>query len=440
MKIWSLLFLLLPAVALGQPGFVTRRGSRFQLDGNPYYYVGTNYWYGSLLPLHSDTAQGIGRLQKELDFLKSQGVDNLRLMAGAEGSGLVSGVERVGPPLQPRRGQFDESVLDGLDILLQEMAKRKMKAVIFFSNNWEWSGGFLQYLHWNGLIPDSIFRRRLSWEEQRDYTSLFYQCPPCREDYLKQVALVLGRVNHKTGLRYVEDPTIMAWEIANEPRPMRPASNEAYLDWIGEVARFVKERDPVHLLTTGHEGEIGTESMELFEQVHSLPGIDYLTIHIWPRNWGWYERNKMEKGFKGVITKTTDYIDRHLAVAGRLNKPLVVEEFGFPRDGNAFSPQSTTKLRDAYYNRILQAWQREKLRGGALAGINFWAFNGTARPVLGQPFWKPGDPYMGDPPMEEQGLYGVFDSDASTWKAIRRYRPLRKGPLPLRKGPGAAGR
>jgi mannan endo-1,4-beta-mannosidase len=28
---------------------------------------------------------------------------------------------------------------------------------------------------------------------------------------------------------------------------------------------------------------------------------------------------------------------------------------------------------------------------------------------------------MGDPPMEEQGLYSVFDSDSSTWKVINAF-------------------
>jgi mannan endo-1,4-beta-mannosidase len=28
---------------------------------------------------------------------------------------------------------------------------------------------------------------------------------------------------------------------------------------------------------------------------------------------------------------------------------------------------------------------------------------------------------MGDPPMEEQGLNGVFISDQSTWEIIRKY-------------------
>jgi len=54
-----------------------------------------------------------------------------------------------------------------------------------------------------------------------------------------------------------------------------------------------------------------------------------------------------------------------------------------------------------------------------VAGANFWAFGGTARPKKGQIYWESGDDLMGDPPMEEQGLNSVFDSDQSTWKVIR---------------------
>ncbi len=32
--------------------------------------------------------------------------------------------------------------------------------------------------------------------------------------------------------------------------------------------------------------------------------------------------------------------------------------------------------------------------------------------------WKEGDEYMGDPPMEEQGLNTIFNSDKSTWALI----------------------
>lgn len=132
--------------------FVLAKDGRLMKGGEAYYFVGTNYWYGPLLGLESDGKRGIERLRKELDLLKKNGVTNLRVMAGAEGEGLLNGVPRVGPALQPEQGKFDAGVLKGLDILLAEMAKRDMTAVIFLSNNWEWSGGFQQYLIWNGII------------------------------------------------------------------------------------------------------------------------------------------------------------------------------------------------------------------------------------------------------------------------------------------------
>src|SRR5689334_14278288 len=128
----GVLILTLSALVFAQSsGFVRTRGSTFEVNGKPYYFVGTNYWYGSLLGLEKDEKRGIDRLRKELDFLKSQGVTNLRLLGGAEGSGLINGVIRVGPPLQPTQGQFNDDVLKGLDIVLAEMGKRDMKGVIF---------------------------------------------------------------------------------------------------------------------------------------------------------------------------------------------------------------------------------------------------------------------------------------------------------------------
>jgi mannan endo-1,4-beta-mannosidase len=174
--------------------------------------------------------------------------------------------------------------------------------------------------------------------------------------------------------------------------------------------------------------------MDLFEEVHRDPNIDYLTIHIWAKNWQWYSGNNYAEAFPTAMK----YIEDHVAVAKRLNKPLVIEEFGLPRDAvvhnegrreagmdvhaksqsrkeeMSFSSGSPTKLRDEYYTKIFSYVGK-----GPVAGGNFWAFGGTARPVKGQLFWKPGDEHMGDPPMEEQGLNTVFDVDRSTWRVIR---------------------
>ena len=407
-------------VLFAQP-FVSVKDGAFRRDGKAYYFVGTNYWYGSLLGLENDKKRGIERLRKELDFLKRNGVTNLRLMAGAEGSGMINAMDRVGPALQTEQGKFDASVLDGLDVVLAEMAKRDMKAVIFFSNNWEWSGGWQQYLMWNGRASADLLTRKPSWDELRDIVSKFYSCDPCKDAYLEQVRYVIGRTNKVSGRKYTDDPTIMAWELGNEPRPMRPRANEVYAQFIRDTAAEIKSRDKNHLVTIGHEGSIGTESMELFEQVHSDPNIDYLTIHIWPKNWGWMDEGK-------ALEKSVAYIKDHILVARRLRKPLVIEEFGLPRDGLpqrrgdaeksavsfSFGPGSPTSLRDAYFREILS------YVGNGVAGANFWAFGGTARPIEGQTFWKRGDAWMGDPPMEEQGLNSVFDVDRSTWNVIRR--------------------
>jgi len=412
--------LMLATLTFGQSqqGFVKTRGSALEINGKPYYFVGTNYWYGSLLGLEKDKKRGIDRLRKELDFLKSQGVTNLRLLGGAEGSGLINGVIRVGPPLQPTQGEFNDDVLKGLDIVLAEMGKRDMKGVIFISNNWEWSGGFQQYLIWNGLVPKDQETRKLTWDEQRDIVAKFYSCAKCKESYNQHLSRMVDRTNTVTGKRYVDDTAIMAWELGNEPRPMRPYAHNDYKAWISDVSALIKSKDKNHLVTIGHEGFMGTESLELFEQIHADKNVDYLAIHIWAKNWGWFSGEKIAEGFPNVLQKASDYIAQHIPVAKRLNKPLVIEEFGLPRDHHSFDPASSTEYRDRYFTKILSYVGNQPGGEPAIAGANFWAFGGTARPIKGQVFWKAGDEYMGDPPMEEQGLNTIFDSDKTTWKVL----------------------
>jgi len=419
-----LLFLvsLSPQILAQKTSFVSVKGHQFYVKNKPYYFIGTNYWYGSLLGLEKDRKKGIERLRKELDFLKASGVTNLRLMAGAEGSGMINGVLRVGPPLQPEQGKFDENILDGLDLVLSEMGKREMKAVVFFSNNWEWSGGFQQYLIWNDLVPEALKTRKLTWDEQRDIVTKFYTCSRCKESYDRQVNLILNRTNKYSKKKYAEDPAIMAWELANEPRPMRPAANAAYQKWISDVAAMIKAKDKNHLVCIGHEGLIGTESLQLFEDIHADKNIDYLTIHIWAKNWGWFTGDKIAEGFPNIMEKAVNYIRQHAAIAEKLNKPLVIEEFGLPRDNHSFDINAATTFRDKYYQKILSFIGNQPGGNSYVAGANFWAFGGTARPVKNQVFWKQGDDYMGDPPMEEQGLNTVFDSDRSTWKVIKAVR------------------
>ena len=54
-----------------------------------------------------------------------------------------------------------------------------------------------------------------------------------------------------------------------------------------------------------------------------------------------------------VISKTINYLHQHEDVARELNKPLVIEEFGLPRDNHSYDIDSPTTYRDIYYHTIL---------------------------------------------------------------------------------------
>ncbi len=422
---WNLktfLFLLLTNwLTLSSQEFVSVRDGQFFQNNKPYYFVGANYWYGSYLGNETNPQKGIERLKRELDFLKQKNVTNLRVLVAVEGTGKINGANRVTPPYQPEAGIFNDEILKGLDIFLAEASKRNMKAVLFLSNNWEWSGGFLQYLRWNDKIEENTFRKAMNWDELRDETRKFYRCDNCIAQYRNQVQRIVTRTNTITGIPYKNDPTIMTWEIANEPRPMRPNVIPEFKKFIAETASFIKSLDENHLVTSGSEGEMGSETMDLFKEVHSDSNIDYLTIHIWPKNWGWLNINDLEGTFSKAEENTLSYINNHIEVANQLRKPLVLEEFGFPRDHHSFDINSSTKLRDQYYQSAFEIFKKQRNSNGPFAGIVFWAYGGEAKPIPGQVYWKEGDDYMGDPPMEEQGLNAVFNTDKSTWKLIKKY-------------------
>jgi mannan endo-1,4-beta-mannosidase len=98
-----------------EPGFVKVENGHFVKDGKPYYYVGTNFWYGAIL-----ASEGQGgdreRLTRELDKMKEMGIDNLRILVGSDGERGVT--TKVEPTLQEAPGVYNDTILAGLDYLL----------------------------------------------------------------------------------------------------------------------------------------------------------------------------------------------------------------------------------------------------------------------------------------------------------------------------------
>ena len=424
MKITRILSIL-TAIAIGLlsscqnsgSSFVKVEDGLFVCDDYPSHFVGTNFWYGAILGSEG-TGGDRARLEAELDTLKALGMTNLRVLVGGDGPDGVP--TRVMPTLQKEPGVYNDTIFRGLDYLLAEMAERNMKAVLYINNTWEWSGGYGMYLEWAGagkaLIPAID-----GYVPFMEAVSAFVTNEKAKQLFYDHVKHVVSRTNTVTGKPYNDDPTIFSWQIGNEPRCFRSddEGREAFVDFMWTTAALIKSLDPNHMVSSGSEGKWGCEGdMDLFEKIHSCPDIDYINIHIWPYNWNWVRENTLKTNLPLAIRNTDEYIDMHMPYAEKYGKPIVLEEFGFPRDGFQFAQGTPTTSRDAYYRHVMGRIVKSAKQKGLFAGLNFWGWGGLAGQSETNIYWQPGDDYCGDPAQEQQGLNSVYACDRSTTAII----------------------
>ena len=383
---------------------------QFVRDGKPYYFVGTNFWYGAILGSEGEGGNR-ERLHKELDFLKSIGINNLRVLVGADGENGIK--TRVEPSLQVAPGVYNDTILAGLDYFMNELRERDMTAVLYLNNSWEWSGGYSVYLQWSGH-GDAVVPAVDGWPAYMEYVKQFPQSDSAKALFANHVNYIVSRTNRYNQIKYVDDPTIMSWQIGNEPRAFSDENKEPFARWMADVAAQIKSLDPNHMVSSGSEGSWGCEmDMNLFEKIHADPNINYLNIHIWPYNWSWVKADSLKELLPRAKENTKKYIDDHMVIARKYSKPIVLEEFGFPRDGFSFSKEAPTTARDEYYRYVFDLIRQDRESGGLFAGCNFWAWGGFAGQNPDHVFWEKGDDYTGDPAQEQQGLNSVFATDST---------------------------
>ncbi|MGM9726362.1 MAG: cellulase family glycosylhydrolase [Prevotella sp.] len=397
-----------------QTDFVQVEDGHFVRHGEPYYYVGTNFWYGAILG-----SEGQGgdrkRLCRELDKMKSLGIDNLRILVGSDGKRGVK--TKVEPTLQEAPGVYNDTILAGLDYLLMQMEKRKMVAVLYLNNSWEWSGGYGYYLEQAGL-GQAPRPNEAGYSAFMQFVSQYASCEKAHQLFYDYVRFIIGRTNRYTHRRYVDDPAIMSWQIGNEPRAFSKEALPAFERWLAEASSLIRSLDSNHLISIGSEGSWGCENdIACYERICADKNVDYCNIHLWPYNWSWARKEHLVEDLGVSCKNTKEYIDAHLSVCARIGKPVVMEEFGYPRDGFSFTPGSSTQGRDGYYQYVFGLVADNAEKGGYFAGCNFWGWGGYAQPKHEQ--WQVGDDYTGDPAQEAQGLNSVFVKDASTLKVVR---------------------
>jgi mannan endo-1,4-beta-mannosidase len=402
--------------------FVRREGIHLLRDGAPYRVTGANMWYAAWLGADAPFGDR-ARLGRELDRLEALGLNNLRIMAAAEEGPLKNSIK---PGFSRLDGTLEPALLGGLDYALAEIAARGMTAVVCLGNFWEWSGGFGTWLYRVTGSYTDMNDPQHPWPAYPDATSAFYANEEAVALYHAHVRAIVSRTNSVTGARYADDPAIMSWQLANEPRPggtdaMVDRNRAPYFAWIDATTELIRSLDGNHLVSLGHEGTQGAHGSEdIVRRAHA--NVDYLTAHIWPLNWGWVDGNNLAGTWDSGRARVREYLVTHERLARELGKPLTFEEFGFPRDGESYAPDATTEFRNRYYRTIYDAVEASWAGGGPIMGSNFWAWNGEARAVHPDSRFADGDrAYMGDPPHEPQGWYGLFDGDASTLELVREH-------------------
>ncbi|MDY7231662.1 cellulase family glycosylhydrolase [Hyalangium rubrum] len=271
--------------------------------------------------------------------------------------------------IQLAPGVYDETSFRGLDWVLTRAAHHGVKLVLTLGNYWDAYGGARQYVEWAGLPAP------------QEGDSRFFTERAVIEHYKRHVTHVLSRVNTFDGIRYGEHPSVLAWELLNEPRGVGlDRQGEAMRAWVDEVAEVVHTHAPGHRVGTGEEGfdvsgdgydaafwglmpsELLFGSSVSFRRNTASPLIDFGGAHFYPELWGIPSDATARAGAR--------WISDHAALARELGKPMFLGEFGLRNQGD-FSLEE----RRALY----RGWLRCAWRAG-VGGLAPWMFSYDSRP------------------------------------------------------------
>jgi mannan endo-1,4-beta-mannosidase len=186
--------------------------------------------------------------------------------------------------------------------------------VFVLADNWNFYGGTSQYCEWIGAGTP------ISAGSGQQTCADFYSNPTLQGFYKSWVAAVVNRTNTLNGIAYKDDPTIMSWELVNEPSPSDPT----YESWAHMMSAYVKSLDPHHLVTTGDTGFIDESPCDAgynscrFSSTLAMPDVDYATLHMYPA----YSQPA------ATATACEPILEYFLQLGNGAGKPVVLEEFG----------------------------------------------------------------------------------------------------------------
>ncbi|KXZ54659.1 hypothetical protein GPECTOR_4g725 [Gonium pectorale] len=355
------------------------RGTQFIEDGKPFYFVGFNaHWLPNLATFEHEW----GRTQAA------------HFMRSAQKLGM-----RVGrwwafnKALPANPGEYEEDQFLGLDYTLYLASKFGIRVILALTNLWPQYRGPEHFLY-------------MATGSANGKTVLDYYADRATRELVKRhMDTVVRRVNAYSGVTYRDDPTILGWDVMNEPRcPGCDASEMAIkLDWIAEMAAYLRSIDPNHLITMGSEGYFAPDPATNLHLLNpgagaqcegedwvatvSMKDHDFACIHVYERQVEELPYNHDPKrndpvwvkcDFECYINWMTRYIEAHEQVAVQINKPLLLEEFGLTwwcvrqSWGGAGRGRMWEYDRRVLLQVVFEMLVDSARSGGPLAGALFW--------------------------------------------------------------------
>ncbi|KAK9742685.1 hypothetical protein RND81_03G190800 [Saponaria officinalis] len=332
----------------GDDGFISRNGAQFMLNGYKFYANGFNAYWLMYEAYDPSTRQ---RVSNAFEDASNYGLTIARTWAFSDAGSA---------PLQYYPGYYNEQMFQGLDFIISEAKKYGIKLILSLVNNYKDYGGRQQYVEWANLTAEDDF----------------YTNPTVKYFYKNHVKAVLTRMNTITNIAYKDDPTIMAWELMNEPRCTSDLSGQTLQNWIGEMAWYVKSIDSTHLLEIGLEGFYGASipgKIQInpyncqygtdFIANNQISGIDFATVHSYPDQW------LGNAGKEAQLTFLEQWVDQHIQDSQNiLQKPVLFTEFGKSYNVAGYNPGDRDQMYSVIYNQIYFS----ATNGGAAAGGLFW--------------------------------------------------------------------
>ena len=316
-------------------GFVKTSGTHFTLYGKPWYFGGTN----AVFLTNSDSFPGAD-IPEFFCIQANQGARVVRAAAYLNGYGCNM-CTKTPEPIQPKVGVYNERALQRLDGIVAAAKANGIRLIMTLGNFEDQWGGMQWYV-------DEV--RGNGNEMSGGDKHFFYTDPTIRAAYKAYAKKIITRVNTKTGIAYKDEPTILGWEVLNEPHtkdeyernggaacaqsPGGCVPGKLANTWINEMSTYIKSLDSNHLVSTGEEGYRsdgdttcchnnwinGGFKGEDFTKNTALPNIDFATVHVYPDHW---QIDRSEHTWIGP-----NYIADRAKVAHAAGKPIIMEEFG----------------------------------------------------------------------------------------------------------------